>query len=157
MAPLITLLVTFAVVRAWNGARRHPDPSPRAARIALAAMLLLTGVAHFVSTDAMAQMVPAFLPGAFAIVYATGILELVAAALLLARVTRSTPWLGWALAAFFLALLPANIYSAVAQVGLGGHGPAYLWFRIPLQIVFIGWALVATGAAQRRRSTVAMA
>ncbi len=157
MAPLITLLVTFAVARTWTGLRGHRDSGLRAARAALAAMLVLTGVAHFVSTEAMVQMVPPFLPGAATFVYATGVLELGVAALLLWRFARPTPRLGWALAAFFLALLPANVYSAVAEVGLGGHGPAYLWFRIPLQLLFIGWALVATGAVQRGRAVVAAA
>lgn len=157
MAPLVTLLVTFVVARAWTGARRHPDPGRRAARAALAVMLVLTGVAHFVSTEAMVQMVPPFLPGAVAIVYATGLAELAAAGWLLARVARPAPGLGWALAAFFAALLPANVYSAVAEVGLGGHGPAYLWFRVPLQLLFIGWALVATEVVPRRRSIVAAA
>ena len=154
MAPLLTLIVTFAAARAWTGARRHRGAGARAARAALAAMLVLTGMAHFVSTDAMAQMLPPFLPFATALVYATGLLELAAAALLLWRITHPTPWLGWALAAFFLALLPANVYSAVAEVGLGGHGPVYLWFRVPLQVLFIGWALVATGALRRRPSAV---
>lgn len=157
MAPLITLLITFALARAWTGARRHPDPGLRAARAALAAMLMLTGSAHFFSTEAMVQMVPSFLPGAVLLVYATGVLELAAAAVLLWRVTRPAPGLGWALAAFFCGLLPANVYSAVAEVGLGGHGPAYLWFRVPLQLLFIGWALVATQAVQARRSALAAA
>lgn len=157
MAPLIILLVTFAVARAWTGARRHPDAGVWAARAALAAMFILTGVGHFVSTEAMVQMLPPFLPGRVTIVYVTGVLEIAVAALLFWRVTRPTPWLGWALAAFLLALLPANIYSALAEVGLGGHGPAYLWFRVPLQFFFIGWALLATGALQRRPSALALA
>jgi len=157
MAPLLTLLVTFAVARTWLGTRRHTHPGTRAARIALAAMLVLTGVAHFVSTDAMVQMVPPFLPFPVLIVHATGVAELVAAALLLWRIDRPNPWLGWALAAFFAALLPANIYSAVTESGLGGHGATYLWFRVPLQVLFIGWALVATDVVRRRRPAVAAA
>ena len=157
MAPLITLLVTYAAVRVWTEARGHRDPCERAARAGLAVMLVLTGAAHFVSTEAMVQMLPPFVPGPFVIVYATGAFELAAAALLFARIARPTPWLGWTLAAFFLALLPANVYSAIAEAGLGGHGPAYLWFRVPLQALFVGWALFATGAVQRRRTAVARA
>jgi len=157
MAPLLTLIATFAVARACTGARCHENPGARAARAALAAMLAVTGVAHFASTEAMAQMLPPFVPGRVALVYATGVVELAAAALLFVRVGRPAPWLGWVLAGFFLALLPANVYSAVAEVGLGGHGPAYLWFRVPLQILFIGWALVATGAVRPREPPPATA
>ncbi|MEM7704981.1 MAG: hypothetical protein AAF358_05480 [Pseudomonadota bacterium] len=157
MAPFFALLVAYAVARAWTGVRYQSDPGIRAARVALAAMFVLTGVAHFVSTEAMVQMLPPFMPGRVTAVYVTGVIELIAAALLLSRVARPMPWLGWALAAFLLALLPANIYSAVAQVGLGGHGTAYLWFRVPLQLFFIGWALMATGALQSRTSAVAVA
>jgi len=150
MAPLITLIVTFAIARAWTGARGHQDPGARAGRAALAVMLFVTGTAHFVSTEAMVQMLPSFVPGATMIVYATGVLELAVGGWLLRNVAHPTPWLGWALAGFFVALLPANLYSAIAEVGLGGHGAAYLWFRVPLQVLFIGWALVATGALGRR-------
>jgi len=43
---------------------------------------------------------------------------------------------------FMLAVLPANIYAALKQVGMGGHvqGPRYLLVRIPLQVVLMAWA-----------------
>lgn len=157
MAPLITLLITFTISLLWLKARGYRDPGIRSARIALGAMLVLTGTAHFASTEAMVQMLPPVLPFPLVLVYATGILELLAAVLLFQRLARPSPWLGWAIAVFFVALLPANIYSAVAEVGLGGHGPSYLWFRVPLQMLFIGWALVATGAVQRSHPVVAVA
>jgi len=74
MAPLLTLIATFAVASFVT--RRRPDHR-RAGRVALAAVFLLTGVAHFVNTGALAAMVP---PGAVAIIYVTGGLELVVAA-----------------------------------------------------------------------------
>lgn len=140
MAPLITLLATYAVAmfvsrgrsdRAWAG------------RLALAVMLAVTGTAHFTRTGDLSAMVPPGLPQPTAIVLATGIVELIAVGLLL---IRPVPALGWSLALFFIALLPANVYSAVAEVGLGGNGASYLWFRVPLQGLFIGWALVCCRA-----------
>src|SRR5690606_10416719 len=86
------------------------------------------------------------------LVHATGVAEFAFALLLL---WRPSPALGWVLVAFFLALLPANIYSALHHVGLGGHGPAYLWFRVPLQLFFIAWAAQVTGAASLLRSPAA--
>ena len=40
--------------------------------------------------------------------------------------------------------LPANIYAAIKRVDyqkatFNGSGANYLWFRIPLQILFIVW------------------
>jgi uncharacterized membrane protein len=44
----------------------------------------------------------------------------------------------------FLIMLPANIEAARKRVDFqkatfDGKGPAYLWFRIPLQCFFIAW------------------
>jgi len=41
-------------------------------------------------------------------------------------------------------ILPANSYAAVKKIDLekanyNGSGLNYLWFRIPLQVLFIGW------------------
>lgn len=146
MEPLVTLLVVFAVASLWLGRRRN---LALAGRIALAAMLVLTGASHFTMTEALAQMVPPGLPDPVLLVLATGVLEL---ALALALIVRPSRALGWVLAGLFVALLPANIHSAIAGVGYGGHGVAYLWFRIPLQALFIGWALVSTRVLQLRRA-----
>ena len=143
MAPLIALLATYALARV--ALRRHPDRT-LPGRIALAVMLVVTGIAHFTATEALAVMVPPPLP-ATPTVYATGVAELLFAALLVARPSRA---LGVVLALFFVALLPANIYSALHQLGLGGHGSAYLWFRVPLQVLFITWALACTRSPTAR-------
>jgi uncharacterized membrane protein len=142
MAPLVTLLATFAV--AWALTRYRPDRT-LAGRVALAVMLFVTASAHFFDRASLVAMVPSFVPARAALVYATGAAELLFAVALLAR---PRPWLGWVLAAFFVALLPANVYSALAGVGLGGHGPGYLLFRVPLQLLFIAWALIATKAVR---------
>jgi uncharacterized membrane protein len=59
-----------------------------------------------------------------------------AVGLLIPATSRLT---SWCLIAFFVAVLPANVYGALNRVGVGEHGPAYLWFRVPLQVLFIGW------------------
>lgn len=109
MAPLITLLVTFALA---GLALRKRKSWRLAGRIAMAAMLVMTGVAHFTRTEALAEMVPPVLPLPVALVYVTGVAEFLFAAVLL---LYGTPIAGWVLAAFFLALLPANVYSAVGK------------------------------------------
>lgn len=142
MAPLIALIVTYAAGRL--AFRNRPDHT-LAGRLALAVMLVVTGVAHFTATDALAVMVPPIVPSPVAVVHVTGIVELLFALLL---VLRPSPLLGWTLVGFFMAVLPANIYSAINEVGFGGRGVAYLWFRVPLQFLFVAWAAYFTGAVQ---------
>jgi uncharacterized membrane protein len=109
-------------------------------RVALAVMLLFTGSSHFLKTSEMVQMIPEFLPYRIQLVYFTGILEIAfAVGLMFPRYSR---WPSIALIIFFLAILPANIIGSFKRVHLGGmeNGPVYLYFRIPLQLLFIGWA-----------------
>jgi hypothetical protein len=37
--------------------------------------------------------------------------------------------------------LPVNVFAAMNRVEFGGHewGPAYLWIRVPLQAILVGW------------------
>lgn len=113
-----------------------------AGRIAMATMLLFTAIGHFKYTEGMAMMIPSPIPFKTAIVYGTGILEILfAIGLLLPSTTKVT---GWLLIAFFIFILPGNIYAAVhhvdyQQATYNGNGLNYLWFRIPLQILFILW------------------
>ena len=87
----------------------------------------------------MVAMLPDFVPFKQAVVYGTGIFEFAAAiGLLMNKYSRLTSIL---LIIFFICILPANILGSIERVKLGGmeYGPAYLFFRIPLQMFFIGW------------------
>ena len=50
----------------------------------------------------------------------------------------------YALIAFFLAVLPANIHAARAGVTLRGKPATSLWLRIPMQVLFIAVAFLST-------------
>lgn len=140
MAPLIVLIATFAVVFAVNRYLLGGTLSrSRTGLIAMAAMLLLTGTAHFTSTDAMVEMMPDPVPMKRELVYFTGVCELAAVAgLIWGKTSRLTSIL---LIVFFIAVLPANIAGSLKQVNFGGMeiGALYLLFRIPLQALFIWW------------------
>ena len=87
-------------------------------------------------------MVPGPIPFKRQIVFLTGILEIVLAITLqISALQRIT---GWVIIIFFIVMLPANIYAAFNHVNyqkatLEGPGLNYLWFRVPLQIIFILW------------------
>jgi len=142
MKPLFVLLgsfiVTFLILRWLNGRWDYR----LAARIAMAVMLFFTAMGHFVFTRGMVMMVPAFVPFKRGMVYFTGIAEIAGGVVLLLN-----HWYGIAallLILLFMLMLPANVYAAFHRVNyekgtLDGKGPAYLWFRVPLQAFFIAW------------------
>lgn len=140
MTPLIFLLATFILLFTVNKFLAANQLSLSfIGRAALAVMLIVTGIAHFTSTDLMIELMPEFLPYKREIVYLTGVLELLAViGLLIDKTAKLTAVM---LVIFFLAILPANIVGSLKQVNLGGmeNGAVYLLFRVPLQIFFILW------------------
>jgi len=117
----------------------HPTGPQTRAAIGIATMFMFTGVGHFVATAPMAQMLPAWVPARSEIVYASGVLEIALALLILVPPLRRP--VGWLLIALLIGFLPVNIYAAFARVPMGGHawGPLYLLMRIPLQAVIAAW------------------
>ena len=142
IAILALLLGMFVVVLGVEKVRsRTEGAAGRAGRIALAALFVVTGAAHFMVTEPMAQMVPPPFPPV-ATVLATGVLEILGAIGLL--VPRTSTLAAWCLLALLVAMFPANIYAAIHHTGLGSHvdGPSYLWQRAPLQLLLLVWAWV---------------
>lgn len=142
MAPLFILLGTFVISLLATKYFTKAFDYSLSGRIAMSVMLLFTAIGHFAFTQGMALMMPEFIPFKKEIVYITGIIEICAAiGLVFFRLQRVTAWL---LIIFFLLILPANINAALKnmdyQAGSNtGHGVAYLWFRVPLQVLFIAW------------------
>lgn len=113
-----------------------------AARIALTVMLLFTAVTHFVYTDGMQLMLPNWIPFKKSVVLISGFIEIAIAVAICIRQLRKIA--AWILIVFFIMILPANIWASMMQVDFQkathlGPGIEYLWFRIPLQLLFIGW------------------
>lgn len=147
MKPEIILIAVTLIALLIDRLRKRIYNPARAARAGMAAMLVMTGLGHFMFTKGMAMMLPAFVPAPEAMVYLTGFLEFAAAAGILRE--RSKKATGWLLIAFFVLITPANIYAALHHVDLQtgtytGSGPEYLWYRIPLQLFFIGWVYLST-------------
>jgi len=146
MAPLLVLLVTFAIAAFIIRIKSKQYSLALAGRIAMSAMLLFTAIGHFVYTDGMALMLPGFIPFKTAMVYFTGVVEILAAiGLQVAKYRKLTAWL---LILFFILVLPANVYAAINHIDYQkanseGKGIDYLWFRVPLQIFFIVWTYLS--------------
>ncbi|WP_190277526.1 DoxX family protein [Adhaeribacter rhizoryzae] len=143
MAPLIVLLVVFAATWLLGRALKPQKLTlAQSGHIAMCAMLLFTGTSHFYLTKGMVLTMPDFMPAKEALVYFTGVLEIIFGIGLLFESTRRVTSV--LLILFFLAVLPANIVAALKHVDIPsatytGPGVNYLWFRIPLQLLFIAW------------------
>jgi uncharacterized membrane protein len=146
MMPLIVLLAAFFLSLLLLKWIHNQFLLALAGRIAMSVMLFFTAVGHFAFTEGMALMIPSFVPFKQEMVYFTGVVEIAAAVgLLVPRLSTLTAWL---LISFFILVLPANIYAALQHVDyqnatFNGQGPDYLWFRIPLQFLFIIWVYLS--------------
>lgn len=142
MKPLVILIAVFLISSLLMKLFMKEVNFPLAGRMAMAAMLVFTAIGHFAFTAGMAAMIPDIIPGKTALVYFTGVLELLFALGLLLPTYRTQ--LAWLLILFFILVLPANIKASLEHINYqtgeaNGNGPAYLWLRIPMQLFFIGW------------------
>ena len=147
MKPLIVLLLSFTISLFILKIIKKEYDFALSARIAMSIMLVFTAVGHFAFTKGMSMMIPKFIPFKESFVYLTGMFEILLAIGLL--ITKFKTISGYALIIFLLLMLPANIYASVNNVNLqkgtlDGNGIMYLWFRIPLQILFIIWTYIST-------------
>jgi uncharacterized membrane protein len=147
MKPLIVLITAFLISLIVIKLSVHKYDFALAAVIAMSVMLAFTSIAHFAFTKGMTMMIPRFVPFKKELVYITGIIELAAAiGLLIPNFRLLTARL---LILFFIILLPANINAAIRRIDyqkgtFEGAGTNYLWFRVPLQILFILWVYFAS-------------
>lgn len=120
-------------------------------RWGLALLMLVAGVGHLVITDEFLGQVPAWLPLREPIVIVSGLVEIGFAVALVAARGVWRRRVGWALAAFFVAVFPGNLWQAIdGTVTFGLDTDAERWGRLLLQPVLIAAALYATGALTRR-------
>lgn len=103
------------------------------------------GVDHLLRPARYIAMIEGFLPAPAWFVAFTGLCEIAGAIGLLVPATRRMA--GLALAAYFVAVFPANVANAVGGLGVEGLPQAggYYWVRLGFQPVFVCWALVAGG------------
>ncbi|TXD49243.1 MauE/DoxX family redox-associated membrane protein [Polaribacter sp. IC073] len=106
-------------------------------RIIVALFILYAGIQHFIKPDFFNAFVPDFLIYKTAIIYVSGIIEVVLAILLIipkyARIAAT--------GIFFLMLLflPIHIWDVFSETpAIGSHKAAMI--RLPLQFVLIGLA-----------------
>jgi len=115
----------------------------RVARLTVGPLFIFAGAMHFVIPKVYKRIMPPYIPAPGAMVYASGVAEIVGGAALLAAPTRRVG--GWWLIATLIAVFPANLHMAQHpdEYPAVPGGSAALWARLPFQGVFIAWVLRA--------------
>ncbi len=101
---------------------------------------LVGGSAHFTSTDMFTGITPDWVPFPRTVVLGTGVLEMIGAVLLWWLPTRR--WVGLAMMAFCVAVLPVHIDMLIEADQYADLGMTFLWGRLlfqPVLIAIIWW------------------
>jgi uncharacterized membrane protein len=111
----------------------------------MGATYVVAGVAHFLAPSVYEQVVPPSLPRPRALVYLSGVAEIVLGVGVVIPRTRRRA--AWGLVALLVAVFPANVHMAIHDVRIEGvpdwasdPPDAATWARLPLQAVLVLWA-----------------
>src|SRR6478752_2365687 len=129
-----------------RAARRSRSWAPRT----VAALFTLSGTIHLVRPSVFTPLIPDFLPAPTAVVYASGVAELVCAYGLFTR----RRWAGPASVALLLAVWPGNLQMAIDATndhGLDSPQALGAWVRMPLQLPLMWMAMQNRPSARTTR------
>lgn len=107
----------------------------------MAAFYIFAGYNHLANPEFYLAIMPPNLPEPELLNVLSGLAEIVLGVFLLEPRTRALA--AWGTIALLVAVFPANIYAATANIGADGPGSGAgtaNWIRLPFQIVFIAWA-----------------
>lgn len=132
---ILAILLHLATKIGLNPQKNFKDN----ARIATGIAFIFTGVSHFLIPATFMEMMPSFLPSPLFLIYLSGVFEILGGIGLIISKTKRLAGIGLIL--LLISVFPANIYVALNNVQLGGfmNYAVYQWFRLPMQVVLIGW------------------
>ena len=109
----------------------------------MAGCYVVAGFNHLMNPDFYLAIMPPGLPSPEWLNVVSGLAEIVLGVFLLEPRVRALA--AWGIIALLIAVFPANVYVATANVGLPdgapGTGNALLnWLRLPFQGLFVAWA-----------------
>ncbi|MCG1002071.1 MULTISPECIES: DoxX family membrane protein [Halobacterium] len=117
----------------------------RPLRYVMGTIYVVAGVLHFRTPAAFERVVPPSLPRPRALVYVSGVAEVVFGVGVLFERTRRLS--AWGIVALLVAVFPANVYMATDNVadelvpeGMERVARVAAWVRLPLQGVLVLWA-----------------
>jgi uncharacterized membrane protein len=107
----------------------------------MAAFYAFAGLNHFRAPEFYLPIMPPWLPWHEELVFLSGVAELLIGVGLL--IPRTRVLAAWGAIALLVAVYPANIHMAIADVPVGDppqSAGVLRWVRLPLQFVLIAWA-----------------
>lgn len=108
---------------------------------AMAALYIFSGYNHLANPEFYVHMMPPSLPEPEWLNVLSGLAEIVLGVFLLEPKLRA--FAAWGIIALLIAVFPANVYMATANLGVDGPGTGAgigNWLRLPFQALFIAWA-----------------
>ena len=110
--------------------------------IGLAAFFINIGIDHFINPDFYLSIMPPAFPLHAEAVYISGFFEILGGICVLIPYLRKIA--GWGLVALLICVYPANIYMAITPEAFPEISIELLYFRLPLQFLFIYLAYSVT-------------
>ena len=107
-------------------------------KVVLAIFLIFGGVQHFISPNNYIPFVPSFLPFTLALIYLSGLFEILFG---LALFCKKLETIGaWGILILMLLFLPIHIWDVFSNTpAIGSHNAALIRLPIQFVLIFIAW------------------
>ena len=131
--------------RNYNAARARASRDRRVEGMRRLAgpFFVFAGAMHFLRPRFYERIMPPYIPAQRAVVYASGVAEIAGGAALSSRDRRVRDAGAWWTVATMLAVFPANVHMALHPERFRAIPRAALYARLPVQALFVAWALAA--------------
>ena len=110
--------------------------------IGLSLFFIYFGIDHFINPEFYLSIMPPAFPLHAEAVYISGFFEILGGMSVLIAPLRKIA--GWGLVVLLICVYPANIYMAITPEAFPDISRGLLYFRLPLQFLFIYWAYSVT-------------
>ena len=120
------------------------QPNPRrslyyyAGLTAMGLFYIASGINHFRNTGFYRPIMPPYIPAPVIMIYISGVAEMLGGVAVLVPRTRAVA--AWGIVALLIAVSPVHINMCLHPDKFANIPLWIIWFRLPLQFVFMAWA-----------------
>jgi len=111
-------------------------------KVTLAIFLIFGGIQHFLKPDFYTPFVPEFLPFTMAIIYFSGLVEIIFGIALFTK--KYAKFGAWGIFILMLAFLPIHIWDVFSDTpAIGSHKAALIRIPIQLILIIVSWKVIS--------------